>query len=108
MGQITVSLAEPKPHLFGSLSRMPTIRPVVLPHPARPSAENRLERQWRDYPDWPGGLPALLFDPVGQVSYNAIQGGGGWRRESYDARALPPDPKEIRRLTSTDVLVRGR
>ena len=60
------------------------------------------------YPEWPGGMPANVFDPVAQVSYNAIHGGGGWRRESYDLRSVPFSPGEQRFMTTADTLVRGR
>ena len=61
-----------------------------------------------DYPEWPGGVPALVFEPVAQVSYDAIHGGGGWRRESYDLRSLPFDESELPGLTSAAALDRGR
>ena len=60
-----------------------------------------------NYPQWENGDRASVFDPVAEVFYR-VADDSGWRRESYDARALPPDPGEIRRLTSTDVLIRGR
>jgi hypothetical protein len=60
-----------------------------------------------DYPEWPGGVPALVFDPVAQVSYDAIHGGGGWRRESYDLRSLPFDEKDLAGMTSAAALDRG-
>jgi hypothetical protein len=60
------------------------------------------------YPEWPGGIPALVFDPVAQVSYDAIAGGGGWRRESYDIRSLPFDSKDLPGVTSAAALDRGR
>ena len=60
-----------------------------------------------NYPQWENGDRASVFDPVAEVFYR-VADDSGWRRESYDARALPPDSKEIRRLTSTDVLIRGR
>jgi hypothetical protein len=58
------------------------------------------------YPAWPGGEKANLFDPVATVSYSAIEGGTGWRRESYDIRSVPPEGG-LRKFTSTDFLMRG-
>jgi hypothetical protein len=58
------------------------------------------------YPDWPGGGRAHVFDPVAAAFYYVPSGGSGWRRESYDVRSLPPDPKELRKYTSTDALTR--
>jgi hypothetical protein len=59
------------------------------------------------YPEWPGGVPALVFDPVAQVSYDAVHGGGGWRRESYDLLSLPFDESDLPGLTSAAALDRG-
>jgi hypothetical protein len=58
------------------------------------------------YPDWPGGGRAHVFDPVAASFYYVPSGGSGWRRESYDVRSLPPDPKALRKYTSVDTLVR--
>jgi hypothetical protein len=60
------------------------------------------------YPEWLGGIPANVFEPVAAVFYNAISGGGGWRRESYDVRSTPFDEAELRSMTSADDLGRGR
>ena len=60
------------------------------------------------YPEWPGGRPALVFEPVAQVSYNAIAGGGGWRRESYDLVSTPFSEDDLTGLTSAAALDRGR
>jgi hypothetical protein len=60
-----------------------------------------------DYPEWPGGVPANVFDPVAVVSYNAIGGGGGWRRESYDVVSTPFDEDDLPGLTSAASLERG-
>jgi len=62
----------------------------------------------RGYPEWPGGTPALVFEPVAQVSFNALAGAGGWRRESYDVLSLPFDPSELPGLISAAALERGR
>ena len=60
------------------------------------------------YPEWPGGVPALVFEPVAQVSYSALHGSGGWRRESYDIVSLPFSRDELPGLTSSAALERGR
>ncbi len=60
-----------------------------------------------EYPSWPGGEPAQVFDPVGAVFYFVPGGGSGWRRESYDVRSVPVDPDKLRRMTSTDDLLKG-
>jgi hypothetical protein len=60
------------------------------------------------YATWPGGEPAHVFDPVAAVFYFVPGGGSGWRRESYDVRSLPVDPARLRKMTSTDELVKGR
>ncbi len=60
------------------------------------------------YPPWPGGEPALVFDPVGAVFFDAADGGSGWRRESYDVRSIPPSDDDLEELTSTGYLTRGR
>jgi len=59
------------------------------------------------YPEWPGGQPTLVFDPVAQVSYNAAAGGGGWRRESYDIVSLPFTDDDLVGLLSAASLERG-
>jgi hypothetical protein len=60
------------------------------------------------YPEWPGGGSALVFDPVAASFFSASEGRSGWRRESYDVRSVPVDDKEIRRMSSTDSLLHGR
>ena len=60
------------------------------------------------YAAWPGGEQARVFDPVAAVFVYVPGGGSGWRRESFDVTSLPVDPKDLRKLTSTDHLVRGR
>jgi len=57
--------------------------------------------------DWPGGLPSNVFEPVAATFYNALEGGGGWRRESYDITSLPFDADDLRQMTSSDHLARG-
>jgi len=59
------------------------------------------------YPEWPGGEPAHVFDPVAAVFYYVPGGGAGWRRESYDVRSVPVDPKRLRKMTSTGELSKG-
>ena len=59
------------------------------------------------YPEWPGGIPANIFEPVGASFYSAISGGGGWRRESYDLLSTPFSASERRRMTSGNNLGKG-
>jgi hypothetical protein len=60
-----------------------------------------------NYPQWPNGEEARVFDPVAEVVYR-VADDSGWRRESYNVRSTPADEAEARRFTSTDFLVRGR
>jgi hypothetical protein len=60
-----------------------------------------------DYPAWPNGDRARVFDPVAEVFYRASDD-SGWRRESYDVRSTPADPHLRRRFTASDYLERGR
>ena len=41
------------------------------------------------YPPWPDGSKANVFDPVGAVFFDAASGGSGWRRAAYDIRSVP-------------------
>lgn len=59
-----------------------------------------------EYPEWPGGRRALVFDPVGAAFYGAIEGGTGWRRESYDVTSLPLPPDRMKYITSTTDLLK--
>ncbi|MEE8581067.1 MAG: DUF1329 domain-containing protein [Myxococcota bacterium] len=59
------------------------------------------------YPEWPGGTPALVFEPVAAAFFNALERAGGWRRESYDIRSLPFSEEKRRRMTSSVFLARG-
>lgn len=59
-----------------------------------------------NYPEWPGGGPAAVFDPVAAVCLDESDG-SGWRRESYDARSLPLSADEMRRITSHSWLEQG-
>ena len=60
-----------------------------------------------NYPGWPSGDRASVFDPVAEVFYR-VADDSGWRRESYNVRSTPPEPRLRRRFTSTDFLVRGK
>ncbi len=60
------------------------------------------------YPEWPGGIPANIFEPVGAFFFDALAGGGGWRRESYDLKSTPFTAGEQRYMTSSDNLGKGR
>jgi hypothetical protein len=60
------------------------------------------------YPEWPGGFQASVFEPVAAIFYDALSGGGGWRRESYDVSSTPFEPGERRGMTSADNLGKGR
>jgi hypothetical protein len=60
-----------------------------------------------DYPEWPGGERALVFDPVAAVYYNAATGGSGWRRESYGVQSVPVSDAALMRYLSPDSLLRG-
>jgi len=61
-----------------------------------------------NYPTWPNGQRALVFDPVAASFYNASTGGSGWRRESYGVRSVPVEAGDLRRYLSTDTLLKGR
>ncbi len=60
------------------------------------------------YPFYPGGEAANVFDTTAAVFYWVPGGGGGWRRESFDVKSLPLDPKKIRKYTTTDELMKGK
>ena len=59
------------------------------------------------YPAWPGGEMANVFDPVAAAFYYVPGGGAGWMRESYGMKSLPLEPSKIRKMTSTDELIKG-
>jgi len=61
-----------------------------------------------DYPAWPNGEHAYVFDPVAASYYNAAAGRSGWRRESYDVRSIPVEAGDLRKYLSTDSLLKGR
>jgi hypothetical protein len=60
-----------------------------------------------NYPGWPDGEVAAVFDPVAEVFYR-VSDDSGWRRESYDARSTPSEERLRRRFTASDYLERGR
>ncbi len=60
-----------------------------------------------NYPVWPNGEEANVFDPVAEVFYR-VTDDSGWRRESYNVRSTPAEPSVRRRFTSTDFLMRGK
>src|SRR5262245_480759 len=60
-----------------------------------------------DYPSWPNGEPARVFDPVAEFFYR-VADDSGWRRESYDVHSTPADPRIRRRFTAPEYLERGR
>lgn len=59
-----------------------------------------------NYPSWPNGEPASVFDPVAEVFYRVVDD-SGWRRESYNVKSTPAEERMRRRFTSTSFLVRG-
>lgn len=60
------------------------------------------------YPAWPDGSSAAVFDPVAAAFYDAATESGGWRRESYDVRSTPPPSNQERGMTTVDALTRGK
>jgi hypothetical protein len=60
-----------------------------------------------DYPSWPDGSRALIFDPVAASFYTAEEGGTGWRRESYDITSVPMMGQDLRAMTGTMELEKG-
>jgi hypothetical protein len=60
-----------------------------------------------EYPGWPGGVPAQVFEPVAASFFDALAGRGGWRRESYALTSLPASEPERQRVTTSDALLRG-
>ncbi|MFQ5473393.1 MAG: hypothetical protein ACE5FA_10985, partial [Dehalococcoidia bacterium] len=61
-----------------------------------------------DYPKWPSGERAYVFDPVAAVYFNAADGGSGWRRESFAVKSVPVSDGSLTRYLSTDFLLHGR
>ena len=70
-------------------------------------AELRFKEFLLRYPAYPGGERAHVFDPVAASFYYVPGGGAGWRRESYDIKSLPVDPAKVRKMTTTDELLKG-
>ncbi len=60
-----------------------------------------------EYPEWPGGSQAHVLEPVAAAFFNALDGRGGWIRESFDLRSVPWGDEERRQLMSADSLLRG-
>lgn len=58
------------------------------------------------YPLWPDGEPANVFDPVAAVFFDIASGRAGWRRESYDLRSIPVDASKVREMTGVEALDR--
>ena len=57
--------------------------------------------------EWPGGTPSSVFEPVSATFFNALEGRGGWRRESYELESRPPSDYQARRMLSANSLDRG-
>ena len=62
-----------------------------------------------DYPKWPDdpARPVRVLDSAG-ASFANLSEGGGWRRESWTATAIPPDDAAIAKRTSVSTLSKGR
>jgi len=62
-----------------------------------------------DYPKWPDdpARPMRVIDSVGE-SFANLSEGGGWRRESWKAVAVPPGDDSLGKLLSVDNLTKGR
>jgi hypothetical protein len=69
---------------------------------------HRYSGDMAEYPEWPGGGRALVFDPVAASFFAVSDGQSGWRRESYDSRSVPLDDGEVQRMSATDSLLKGR
>ena len=67
----------------------------------------RYSEDVKEYPSWPDGAPARVFDPVAEFFYR-VSDDSGWRRESYDVHSTPANPEARRRFTASDYLERGR
>ena len=67
---------------------------------------HRYSEDTLNYPGWPNGEPARVFDPVAEVFYR-VSDDSGWRRESYDIHSTPADPRRRRRFTAPGYLERG-
>jgi len=69
---------------------------------------HRFSGDVKGYPNWPNGDRALVFDPVAAVFFNALEGAGGWRRESYDLISTPVNATDRRQMSTIEILDRGR
>jgi len=69
---------------------------------------HRFTSDVEEYPDWPGGSQAYVFEPVAAAFFNALAGEGGWIRESYELNSLPFSDDERRQAMTADTLLRGR
>jgi hypothetical protein len=61
-----------------------------------------------EYPSWPNNLPTLVFEPVAASFFAAIEGSGGWLRESYDLDSRPFTQSQRKRMSTSNTLQRGR
>ena len=68
---------------------------------------HRFSRDVSNYPPWPNGERAFVFDPVAAVYYGAGAGHSGWRRESYGVKSVPVRDADLMRYLSPDFLLRG-
>jgi len=61
-----------------------------------------------DYPRWPDDpeRPIRVIDSVA-AAYANLSEGGGWRRESWDVVATPPNDREVKKLLSVSNLTKG-
>jgi len=61
-----------------------------------------------DYPRWPDdpARPVRVIDSVG-ASFANLSEGGGWRRESFTATAIPPNDAAISKRISVSTLSKG-
>jgi hypothetical protein len=62
-----------------------------------------------DYPRWPDDpkRPVRVLDTMGAAFANLAEE-GSWRRESWDVVATPPPDKQLKQMTSSAGLTRGR
>ncbi|HSJ96714.1 MAG TPA: DUF1329 domain-containing protein [Myxococcota bacterium] len=62
-----------------------------------------------DYPRWPDdpARPVRVLDTMGAAFANLAED-GSWRRESWDLVATPPPDKQLKQMTSSTGLTKGR
>jgi hypothetical protein len=65
------------------------------------SADDPLQPQWAG-----NGQGSGVILPVAAAFY--VAGGEGWLRESFELRSDPPEPDELKDLTTTNRLLHGR